>query len=389
MENVQVFILGRKSGIIQTMETCYDFIITKDYIGDGKSTFRLHTEWVANVGDFLIAKNGEEALNVNFAPFYAGVVNSIDNGQIVTKEIRNIFDFQFGSFEDSGSSIEDFYISILNEWVLNEPGDPFAMAMVEVIPGSTQTQFVYSPNEPPSIMEFQKYLVNMFQKYNVVFELAKIEIDTTKSAANYKFIFWSNAKSDKIQLKNNNFAFLNWSVYINQQALGEVNRLIIQDSSSSSTGTNSPSILGTYYIDQSGTIMTSITPNVLTPTKEKLILFDLDGYKEQNEGKEDDQGNLIPYEPPDYDAMAKTELSIPAYSHEIKFQLIKDNNILNSNNLVIGLLVDIYYLDNVGNSYQFKSVLTAYSISSNSNLISLTFGNVRSNLKYIMDNFSF
>ncbi|MCP9303034.1 MAG: hypothetical protein ACTINR_02385 [Leuconostoc mesenteroides] len=61
-----------------------------------------------------------------------------------------------------------------------------------------------------------------------------------------------------------------------------------------------------------------------------------------------------------------------AYSYSIQFNAQLGNNFLPLEKVKLGLQSNIYY-DNT----QYKSVLTAYSIDSSSEVVNLTFGNLR------------
>lgn len=125
-----------------------------------------------------------------------------------------------------------------------------------------------------------------------------------------------------------------------------------------------PTILSTWYIDKNGELTQSLNDNVYTPTRQKIYIYDME---------QEDR--------PTYLEVAQSELAGQTYAHEINFDIRKENNLIDIDDLEVGLLVDIVHNDTI-----YSSVLTGYVISSESEFISLRFGHVRSTLQDILNN---
>jgi hypothetical protein len=168
-------------------------------------------------------------------------------------------------------------------------------------------------------------------------------------------------KTKRISIKNNSYAFVNWSLYATPAGRNSANKLLIVDKKT--VNSEFPIILDTWHVDINGNIVQS-TNNVRLPVKQKIYIYDA----------------LADPPPPTYDVIARSQLSFNQYSHEIEFDLVKDNNLIKPEELEIGLLATINHDGNI-----YDSVLTGYNLSNNSNMMHLKFGNIRSTLTDILN----
>ena len=83
---------------------------------------------------------------------------------------------------------------------------------------------------------------------------------------------------------------------------------------------------------------------------------------------------------PTYQEIAADMLRGNHYSHEITFDLTRDNEFLNWDDFVMGLKYNIIY-----DGSMFKSVLTGWRYSSDGRFVQLRFGNVRSRLSELLE----
>ena len=130
----------------------------------------------------------------------------------------------------------------------------------------------------------------------------------------------------------------------------------------SSKNMKNPTILSRWYLNNSGEIQEDNILNVTLPTNDKVYLYDK---------TQDDK--------PTYREVAQSELSGNEYSHEISFDLQKNNNILKFEDLEIGASANITY-----NGILYKSVLTGYTLKNESDFITLKFGHVRSTFQQVL-----
>lgn len=362
MKKVDVYIICRQTFCVKSYNQCFEFDIARDYIGSEKSTFRLYGSWTAEEGDFFIVKTpGDTVLSADrIVPFYTGIVNEFDGDTISTLESYNIFNFDFAALRMTGNSFEQNLLDLINANFFAYPVD-YENSYIVVEKGDTNTSYSYQPSEPPTPTNFIEYMINGFEKYNITIECDYIQISQV-GENQYTVHFTIRQKSNKIQLKNNVYTFVNWNVYENENSLGMYNKLLIIDKAS--TNPINPTILSTYYLEKDGGLTQSINDNVFKPVRNKIFIYD------QTEDN-----------PPTFLSVAQSELAGKNYSHEIIFDLVQNNNFLTIGDLDIGLLVDIFY-----NKTIYQSVLTAYRVQSTNVFINLTFGNIRSTLKTILDN---
>ena len=159
--------------------------------------------------------------------------------------------------------------------------------------------------------------------------------------------------TDTWNFKNNKYDFTGWTVADSRGLRGYNNELWIVDKASADM--ENPVMLARYWLQNDGTVTNSLTRQVVQPTQVHIYLYDKTGTDN-----------------PSNDAIAQTELSGNRYSHSIRFSMPIDNNFMPLSKVKLGLQSNIYY-----NQTLYKSVLSAYSLNSDSDTISLTFGNLR------------
>lgn len=368
---LNIYVLNRADLAIKSFGRSFNYEINRDYLTNEKSTFAIDGGYAADQGDFLLAKtfgvdNSPEynsRIGGSLRPLFFGVIDSFENDNIVACDLYNITNFNFAATRKTGSaSAGGFGVHLLNLLNVYLDSSKLVSRLNFSVDDSAKVAYSYQPADPPTITNMVDYLINGFKKYNITLEIDSIYYDPQDSN-NLNVNVIIKRKTKQIQLKNNSYDFLNWDVYENTGGRDSENELLIINKTS--TDSENPIILGTYYITKDGTITQSINDNVYKPTKTKIYIYD------------DTQTDL-----PSLDEIANSELSASSSrSHEINFDLRKDNNFLSITDLEIGLLVNIVY-----NNTIYDSVLTGYLISSENNFISLKFGNTRSTLREVLNN---
>lgn len=360
MRMVHCYIIGRSSFQIKDYQPCYDFVINLDYVGNEKSEFVFFEEIDFIKGDFLLARSEDDSVidADSIKPVFLGVINDNDNLKISALMAFNVFDFNFAAFRINTSSWENTLLSIINSYFIGSSSD-FLTSGISVSTGGTNTETSYIPSEPPTDTNFISFMLDGFKKTNVTIEVDSLEL-VNASNNSYKINFIIKQKTSQLQIKNNVYTFIDWDVYVNENSFNDFNKLLIIDKTSGTT--TAPTILSTYYIQQDGTLVTSLNSNVFTPVKSKIFVYD------QTEE-----------EPPTYLSVAQSELSANTYSHEITFSFVENQYFLTVSMLEIGMISKIYYDDVL-----YESILTGISYLARDKLVSLTFGNIRSTLKSIL-----
>lgn len=204
-----------------------------------------------------------------------------------------------------------------------------------------------------STSNFIDYLIRGFKLHNTVFEVTGVGQGISNGIPFYYPKIDFHQVKDTWNFKNDVYDFDNWVVSDSRNLRNYNNELWIVDQAG--TNMESPTVLARYWLTKDGSISKSLTDSVAKPTQVQIYLFD-----------------KTATDNPTYDSIAQSNLSANTYSHSIQFSAQLGNNFLPLEKVKLGLQSNIYY-DNT----QYKSVLTAYSIDSSSEVVNLTFGNLR------------
>lgn len=362
---VQVFILNRADAKIKTSVLASGYEINRDYLTNEKSTFSLAGAYDATEGDFLLAKTigNKEAINLyqqsTIAPLYFGVIDSFENGNIIACDLYHLVQFDFPATRKTGNSFEAHVEALLRYYLLSDSSK--LAGVIEITRDPTiNTPHSYQPDENPTATKLTDYLINGFKKYNVTWEVVDVYYDTTSAIPQLKIKTAIRKKTATIQLKNNAYAFLNWDVYVTTVGRNTENKLLIVEKGM--TNSEAPKIRSTWYLTTDNQVTQSMNDEVYKPTKTKVAIYD-----------------PTATDNPTYQEIAKSELTGNYYAHEISFDLAEHNELLPVSRLEIGLLAKIVY-----DQVLYNSVLTGYLIRSDTDVIHLRFGHVRSKLSEIL-----
>lgn len=124
-----------------------------------------------------------------------------------------------------------------------------------------------------------------------------------------------------------------------------------------------PTVLAKYWLQNDGVVVNQLNSNVYQPTQVSIYLYD-----------------KTATDNPDNDSIGRANLGGNSYNHNIQFSVNINNNFVAFSDLKLGLQSNIFYQDRI-----YKSILTGYEISSDSDDISLTFGNLRFGKKDLVD----
>lgn len=346
MKQLNVWFLDRKGTITQEPILVEKYSIHRDYITQEKSEFILPGTVAYTKGDFLFAKFSGGNKNVFF-----GVIDSYEGEKIVAIDIYNLVNFEFPATRISGNSFELHYKNLITRYLIQDQTKGLSILDVET---RTNTKHIYQPSEPPTPTNLVKYAINAFKKYNIVWDFDRFENGRIKTVI--------ERRSDTLQLKNNVYDFVNWEVSTTEVGKNTENQLMIVNKTTNNSET--PSVLSTYYLTTQNDVTTNANdPNIFKPTKTKVYIYDT------NEADK-----------PTYQEVAESELKGNYYAHEINFDLNDKSELVDFDNLKIGVLTKIYYNDRL-----FDSVLTGYQISNDSDFIGLKFGHIRSRLSEILE----
>ena len=345
-ELLNVWIINREGNtVFSTQATSYE--INRDYLTSEKSNFVIPIDETSEIkGGFLLAKF-QHGKGIAFF----GVVDSFENSNVICNDIFSLVNFEFPATRMSGNSFEQHAKNLINRYLIQDVGKNIDILDINVL---TNTPYIYQPSEPPTPTNLMKYLINGFKKYNVVWRFDGIVNGRIKTS-------FERIETSLI-LKNNVYDFVNWDISSTQVGKGVENHLMIVNKNT--TNAEGPNILSEWWL----TTENEVTQNqndekVVRPTKTKVWIYDT---AEENK--------------PTYQDLAKSELSGGYYSHEILFEMKKENDLVHFDDLQIGLLSTIYY-----NNRVYQSVLTGYRLTNDSAFIELRFGHIRSRLSELLE----
>lgn len=366
---INCYILDRQTHEVKQVFRCADWTIERDYLSNPSSTFTPLTKFEAQQGDYLIAKNEDHLLTEGYVldtnneqevvnPLYFGVINSFDNGTIITYELIDLLDFTFPATYKSGTNVGQHLYNLINRYLTSQPDQKVKPDLIDVetVDQSSHINWVYSPEDPPTETNMISYFQNAFEKYGVIWAVKNIVL-SSMDINSYKINTTIKQPTKTFSLKNNTGFLTNWKVYVAPVDYGFENKLLIVDKSS--TNMENPIILATYYIEMNGNLTQLINGNVYQPCKQKVVFFDTTA--ENN---------------PTYLELAQQNLSRTSYSHEIDVDLLLDNPLVDVNSLELGMQANLVY-----DGSFYNSILTGYSLSADALYMTLHFGNIRSSLK--------
>ncbi|HDL1045511.1 TPA: hypothetical protein ACG9GD_002181, partial [Enterococcus faecium] len=314
-----------------------EFEFGTDEIGEEVSNFITDKYVHVKSGDFLLAKfipSGKIA--------YFGVISSQEDKKINCKGLLSLADSEIPTVKISGANYEEHIRRLIEYYLLNDP----TKQLKNILEVKTESVTSHSYQAvDTNKRRLNAYIINGFKKYNVKWYVKEIK--------GKKIYTGIRAVDDSIYIKDNSSEFNDWDVFVQSPGPGNENKLLIVDKAMKDI--ENPLVLSTWYLDDENNLtQDSTNKNIALPTVNLVNIYD--------QTQEDR---------PSYEEVAKSELKGNAYSHEIKVNVVLNARNINVENIETGMLATIVYKEQT-----YKSVLTAWRISSSKKNIELTFGNV-------------
>lgn len=372
MRTLHLSVLDRLTLQTKYSHSCAIWEIQRDYLENTASHFTLNGDFEVKNGDFLLAKfeNGEFANNLNnqgkLRPLFFGVISSAENKQkqvgttqINAFDILQLLNMEFPATYKSGTHVQNHLKSIIQLYLMQYLGSQLPPISIDA--SGEGISHLYQPSDPPTATNLREYATNIFKKYSVSWTVKELR---RRSDGQLLLDTCIEKPKGHLRFKNNVSHFMNWSVYVAPANLEGNNHLLIIDKKTRNS--EQPMVLAQYFLGDDGAI--SQDRNAVRSSR--LFQTKVHVYDSEQEDR------------PSYDEVARSELSVSSYSHEITFDIPYHSDICQLSDLRLGVDSTIYYDKQV-----YPSILTGYSLSSKSDFISLKFGNVRSTLKSFVKGF--
>ncbi|OIL58296.1 hypothetical protein ATX23_09315 [Oenococcus oeni] len=361
---LQVTILDANSLQIKGIYPALSYDIFYDYVDNSTSTLVLNDNGTSQLGDYVAVK----VQNTNTL-LYFGMLSDVqmtddaNTNTLTAVDIRNVLNGDIIVTAKTGTSRESHLIKLIKNYIASNSSTNLLSFGLS---NSTNTAFTLTNSDTIDTYNFVDYITRCFTLQNIVMSIKSLAKGASSNGVPFYYpVIDVHKVSNTITLKNNIAAFTGWTVDDSRLLRGYANELWIVDQAS--TDMENPTILSKYWLQKDGTIVSSINSNVIQPTQVVISLFD-----------------KTATDNPTYAALADETLTGNEYSHQIQFPMPIQNNFFSISQLEIGLLTKIYYVQTINgksNTTIYNSVLSAYEISSDSNEIILTFGNLRSSAK--------
>lgn len=338
--------------VIKGTYKLFSYDIQMDALSNATSSFTIDKNTNIMTGDYVAVRPNNSTTLMYYGQIIT--VDVDDSSNLMTLSANYIWNLLNGDIvvgSKSGNSYEAHILKLINNYINSNVGTNI---LNKGLTNSTNTAFQVTSSDGISTSNFIDYLVRGFKLHNTVFEVTGIGQGTSENGVPFYYpkIDFHQVK-DTWKFKNDVYDFNNWVVSDSRNLRNYNNELWILDQAG--TNMESPTVLARYWLTKDGSISKTLTDNVATPTQVQIYLFD-----------------KTATDNPTYDSIAQSNLSANAYSHSIQFSAQLGNNFLPLEKVKLGLQSNIYY-DNTN----YKSVLTAYSIDSSSEVVNLTFGNLR------------
>ncbi|MBS1007797.1 hypothetical protein [Leuconostoc suionicum] len=348
--SLQLTVFNGTNLAIKGTYSLLNYELVMDALSNSTSTLTVAKDKNIKIGDFVAVR----AVN-STALLYYGQLTTVDTDDttdlmtLTANYIWNVLNGDIIVTNKSGDSYEKHIIKLINGYIASNSSSNI---MSKGLTNSTNTSFAVTSSEI-STSNFIDYLVRGFKLHNTIVDITEIAQGTSNRVPFYYPKIDIHQVTDTWNIKNDVYDFNNWVVTDSRYLRGYNNELWVVDQAS--TDMENPTILAHYWLQTDGTVTNTLNDNVSKPTQVQIYMYD-----------------KTATDNPTYDSIASSNLTANAYSHSIQFNALMDNNFLPLSKIKLGLQSNIYY-----NGTQYKSVLSAYTLSSSSDTIALTFGNLR------------
>jgi hypothetical protein len=348
--SLQVTIFNGSNLTIRGTYPLFSYDIQMDALSNATSTFTLEKMASIAQGDYVAIRS----VNSVDLLYYGQIItiDTDDTTDLMTLSANYIWNLLNGDIivgTKSGSSYEAHIIKLIINYIKSDS----AGLLTHSLSNSTNTTFAVTVSDGISTSNFIDYLIRGFKLHNTIIDITGIGQGISNGVPFYYPKLDIHQVTDTWNFKNDVYDFNNWTVTDSRYLRNYNNELWIVDQAG--TDMESPTILAQYWLQNDGTVSKTLTDKVVQPTQVQIYMFD-----------------KTATDNPTYDSIASSSLTANTYSHSIQFSTQLNNNFLPLDKVKLGLQSNIYY-----NGTQYKSVLSAYSIDSSSDVINLTFGNLR------------
>ena len=322
------------SGLPIANSVCLTFTINKDLLSVASSDFTL-LNMPTNIkeGDILGLSDPYGTV------IYTGVIKSIGDN-IQCRAITSIFNDNWKYHDTSDSTIEGKIKRIIEDDFINSSDPMVSDRFPFTVSVSSSTSGTIEAKDDTAVMDFQTFLMNMYNVYGVITDI-KVPFNGTPT------IELKQATHSSIKVGNNALPIQNMTPLTE---VFETNKLVIYDKE----GTT---LRGTYYTTSQGITTNANDPLRLPVTKTKFIF------------NTDDALNDIKQE----------NLQEEIYNHKITFDLLLNNGLYDFYDWELGMPIEIWY-----NGEYYNTIFTKYSMTKEMNIdvtsVSITCGKVRNTL---------
>ena len=328
-----------------------NYTLVMDAISNNTSTFILPKNKGIEAGNFIAIKSVNDNLIIYYGQITAIDVNDVERSITVSSNyLWNVLNGEIVVKSISGNSYEQHLRNMITKYIDSTNSSNILKYSVM---NSTNTAFTVTSSDGMSTSNFIDYMIRGFKLHNVIFDVIGITSVNKDGGSYYYPQINIHQTTDTWSFKNDVYDFTNWSVTDSRGLRSYNNELWIVDKASANM--ESPTIMAKYWLQNDGSVVKSINDNVFQPTQVHIYLYD-----------------KTATDNPTNDSIAQTELQGNTYSHNIQFSMPLKNNFLPVSKLKLGLQSMIYYNDKV-----YKSILTGFTINSDSESVSLIFGNLR------------
>lgn len=370
--SVDIWVVKRQTGQTRDVLSSYDWEINIDGLEMGVSSFKVEHDPNYNLpinGDFIIVqsedlliKQANKRTDVSGAPelstaVYIGVVDSVSNFEIKAREIPYIAN-STAVFGSSDSSERNPY-AYMFDYTARQLCRPEALTehiRLLCVDRSIFTGWA-AVFEKPKPMNINDVYITYFKRNQAVQEVPGF---TSKDGVVDIYWWMHSIQGNEVPVFETSIHDL--SVYEQPQNYGAANAVYIQDS-------NKPiGVVDPWYMKKNGDITNTLTSDVSLPVSAKGYYFDI----EQNKPTDNQPAKT-------HADVARSELRNQNYQHEITFSI--DMNTANIHDILTkGRRVAIRYQQRI-----IHSLVTKYTISSDSRFAKVSCGNIRSTLSNVLD----
>lgn len=315
---------------------CLAFNVNRDLLSTATSDFTL-LDMPTNikVGDVLGLADPYGTV------IYTGVINSIGD-TISCRQALGMFADQWKyRTASSQQTIEGKIKNIIENDFVGSSDPMIADRFPFTVTASSQTAGTLEEKEPNYTVDFEQFLMQMYDQYGIITEVS-VPFGAVTPAITIK-----KATHGAIKIGNNVQAIQNLTPFTE---VFETNKLVIYNQ-------EADTIRGTFYTTPQGITTNPNNPLRLPVTKTKFVFdseTDLDEIKQQN-------------------------LQEQIYNHRISFDLILNRGLYDFYDWELGMPLQIWY-----NGAYYSTIFTKYSMAKEANAdvaaVSITCGKVRNTL---------